>query len=120
MLIVLWILLAILALFFVAAGATKLVRSRTALASSGMAWADDYSAPMVKLIGAVEVVGAFGLVLPLLTGVAPVLTPIAAIGLAVVMIGAAVTHARRKESAVLQIVVAVLCVAAAILAFALI
>ena len=45
MLIVLWILLALLALFFVAAGATKLVRSRAALAASGMAWTDDYSAP---------------------------------------------------------------------------
>ena len=120
MLIVLWILLALLALFFVAAGANKLVRSRAALASSGMPWTDDFSAPVVKLIGAVEVVGGFGLVLPLLTGVASVLTPIAALGLAVVMIGAAVTHVRRKESAVMQIVVAVLCVVAAVLAFALI
>ena len=119
MLIVLWILLALLALFFVAAGATKLVRSRAALASNGMAWTDDFSAPVVKLIAAVEVVGGFGLVLPLLTGVASVLTPIAALGLAVVMIGAAVTHARRKESPVMQIVVAVLCVVAAVLAFAL-
>ena len=120
MLIVLWILLALLALFFVAAGATKLVRSRAALAASGMSWTDDYSAPVVKLIAAIEVVGAFGLVLPMLTGIAPVLTPIAAIGLAIVMVGAAVVHARRKESPVMQIVVAVLCVVVAILAFALI
>ena len=74
----------------------------------------------MKLIAAIEVVGAFGLVLPMLTGIAPVLTPIAAIGLAIVMVGAAVVHARRKESPVMQIVVAVLCVVAAILAFALI
>ena len=120
MLIVLWILVGLLALLFVATGTTKLVRSRAELASGAMSWAEDFSGPAVKLIGAVEVIGAFGLVLPLLTGIAPVLTPIAAIGLAVVMIGAAVTHARRKESAILQIVVAVLCVAAAALAFALI
>ena len=120
MLIALWILLGILALFFVAAGATKLARSRTALASSGMAWTDDFSGPTVKLIALAEVVGGFGLVLPLLTGIAPVLTPIAAIALAVIMIGAAVVHVRRKEPAIMQIVVAVLCIVAAVLAFALI
>ena len=120
MLIALWILLGILALFFVAAGATKLARSRTALASSGMAWTDDFSGPTVKLIALAEVVGGFGLVLPLLTGIAPVLTPIAAIALAVIMIGAAVVHVRRKEAAIMQIVVAVLCIVAAVLAFALI
>ncbi len=120
MIIVLWILLALLALFFVAAGATKLARSRAALASNGMGWVDDFSAPVVKLIALAEVVGGFGLVLPMLTGIAPVLTPIAAIALAVIMVGAAIVHARRKESPVLQIVVAVLCVVAAVLAFALI
>jgi uncharacterized membrane protein YphA (DoxX/SURF4 family) len=120
MIIVLWILLGLLALLFLFSGATKLVRSREALASGQMGWADDFSSPSVKLIGAAEVIGAFGLILPLLTGVAPVLTPIAAIGLAVIMVGAAVTHARRKEPAVMQIVVAILCVVAAVLAFALI
>jgi hypothetical protein len=74
----------------------------------------------VKLIALAEVIGGFGLVLPLLTGIVPVLTPIAAIALAAIMVGAAVVHARRKESPILQIVVAVLCVVAAVLAFALI
>jgi hypothetical protein len=85
-----------------------------------MGWADDFSAPVVKLIALAEVIGAFGLILPMLTGIAPVLTPIAAIALAVIMVGAAIVHSRRKESPVLQIVVAVLCVVAAGLAFALI
>ena len=44
-----------------------------------------------------EILGATGLILPGVTGVAPVLVPIAALGLAVVMIGAAITHIRRGE-----------------------
>jgi hypothetical protein len=41
--------------------------------------------------------GAIGLVLPALTGIAPILTPLAASGLAVVNVGAMVVHLRRRE-----------------------
>jgi len=51
----------------------------------------------VKFIGVVEFLGALGLVLPRLTGIAPGLTPLAATGLAVTMVLAAITHYRRKE-----------------------
>lgn len=42
--------------------------------------------------------GALGLILPVITGVVPVLVPLAAAGLAVTMILAAVFHSRRGES----------------------
>lgn len=118
MLIALWIINGLLALLFLASGVMKVSRPREALASTGMTWAADYSDPSVKLIGAAEVIGALGLVLPILTGIAPVLSPIAALALAVIMIGAAVVHARRKEPFVMQIVIVLLCVASAILGFA--
>lgn len=44
-----------------------------------------------------EVAGAFGLILPWLTGNARVLTPLAATGLAIVMVGAAVSHWGLRE-----------------------
>jgi uncharacterized membrane protein YphA (DoxX/SURF4 family) len=44
-----------------------------------------------------ELLGAAGLILPAVTGIAPILTPLAAAGLAVMMLLAALTHARRKE-----------------------
>jgi uncharacterized membrane protein YphA (DoxX/SURF4 family) len=117
MTIALWILNGLLALAFIMAGSMKVARPRTALVASGMGWADDFADPTVKLIGAAEVVGGIGLILPLLTGIAPILTPIAATALAVVMIGAIVVHVRRKENATPSIVLAVLSIASAVLGF---
>ncbi|MDO7880649.1 DoxX family protein [Salinibacterium soli] len=96
MTIAVWIVSGITALLFVFAGGVKLLRSREDLKAQ-MAWVDDFSPWQVKAIGALEVLGAIGLILPVLTGIAPVLTPIAAVGLAVLQLVAAVVHARRKE-----------------------
>lgn len=117
MIIALWILNGLLALAFIAAGAMKVARPKPALVASGLAWAEDFRDPTVKLIGAAEVVGGIGLILPLLTGIAPILTPIAATALTVVMIGAVVVHVRRNESATPSIVLAVLAAASAVLGF---
>jgi len=117
MIIALWILNGLLALAFIMAGSMKVARPRTALVASGMAWADDFADPTVKLIGAAEVVGGIGLILPLLTGIAPILTPIAATALAIVMIGAIAVHVRRKENATPSIVLAVLSIMSAVLGF---
>ncbi|UFN43446.1 DoxX family protein [Nocardioides okcheonensis] len=95
--VVLWIVAGVLALAFVAAGGMKLAQPKEKLSASGMGWVDDFSAGAVKGIGLLEVLGAVGLVLPGLTGVAPVLVPLAALGLALTMVGAAVVHLRRGE-----------------------
>ena len=114
-----WILQGVLGLAFLAAGGMKLAQPRKRLIDSGMAWAEDFTDGPVKLIGAVEVLGALGLVLPVLVGVAPVLTPIAAAGLTLLMAGAAVTHVRRGEysGAVPSAVLGVLALVVAILRF---
>ena len=57
----------------------------------------DFSAGFVKALGAVEILGAVGLILPALLDVAPVLVPLAAIGLATIMTGAAIETFRRQE-----------------------
>jgi uncharacterized membrane protein YphA (DoxX/SURF4 family) len=108
---VLWILQALLALAFLAAGGTKLSRPKEKLEAT-MAWVTDVSASAVRFIGTVEVLGALGLILPAATGVATVLTPLAAVGLGLVMVGAIVTHARRSEGR--SIVVNVLLLAIAV------
>jgi uncharacterized membrane protein YphA (DoxX/SURF4 family) len=94
--IAIWVLQILLALTFLAAGMTKLSQPRQKLATS-MGWVEDFSDPGVRAIGALEVLGALGLLVPALTGVATVLVPIAAVGLAVLMVGAAATHRRRGE-----------------------
>jgi hypothetical protein len=92
----LWIIQALLALAFVGAGATKLLVPKEKLAPK-MGYVNDFSATSVKLIGAAEVAGGLGILLPNLTGIAPLLTPIAGGALAVLMLGGAYTHVRRKE-----------------------
>lgn len=57
----------------------------------------DSSDAGVKAIGVVEILGAFGVILPWLTGIAPILTPIAALGLVIVQIGALRVHLSRNE-----------------------
>ena len=93
----LWLAAVLLAVAFLAAGLTKLTRDKAALAER-MAWVEDYSAGQVRAIGAVEVLGAIGVVLPALVGPWPWLVPWAATGLALVMVGAAVVNVRHHEA----------------------
>jgi uncharacterized membrane protein YphA (DoxX/SURF4 family) len=95
--ITLWIAAALLTLAFLAFGLMKLTQPRTKLVAAGQGWAEDASDSKVRVIGALEILGAVGLVLPALLHTATVLVPLAATGLALLMLGAAVTHARRRE-----------------------
>jgi uncharacterized membrane protein YphA (DoxX/SURF4 family) len=114
--IVLWIIAAVLAVAFLAAGAMKLAQPKPKLLDSGMGWVEDFSTGAVKAIGALEVLAAVGLILPAALDIAPVLVPLAALGLALLMAGAAITHVRRKENQMVAIN-AVLLVLAAVLAW---
>lgn len=83
--IVLWILQVLLALFFLFAGVMKFVMPVAQMtAESGLpGW-------FFWFIGAVEILGGLGLLLPSLFRIKPALTPLAAAGLVIVMIGATV------------------------------
>jgi hypothetical protein len=70
----------------------------------------------VRIIGALEVLGASGLVLPALAGILPWLTPLVALGMVLTMIGAALTHLRRAEYGGI-VVTAVLLILAAFMTY---
>ncbi|MEH0532498.1 DoxX family protein [Streptomyces stelliscabiei] len=93
----LWIIASVLAAAFLAAGLMKTTQTREKLIASGMNWAEEFSPGAVKGIGAVEALGALGLILPAALDIAPVLVPLAATGLALTMLGAVGFHVRRKE-----------------------
>lgn len=112
--VVLWVIAVLLALVFLIAGLMKLAQPKEKLAASGMAWTEDFSAGAVKGIGVLEVLGALGLILPAISGIAPVLTPLAALGLALVMVGAISVHVRRKENQPIIINVVLLVLAAVV------
>jgi uncharacterized membrane protein YphA (DoxX/SURF4 family) len=116
----LWIVAGVLAAFFLAAGLTKLSQSKAKLGENPqMAWSKDFSAGTIKLIGAAEVLGALGLILPGVLDIAPVLVPLAAVGLALIMLGAIITHGRRKEfqQIVINTIVLILALVVAIFRF---
>ncbi|MEU3921960.1 DoxX family protein [Streptomyces sp. NPDC029004] len=110
----LWIAASVLALLFLTAGLMKISQPREKLAASGMAWAEDFSPRSVRAIGAVEALGALGLILPAALGIAPALAAWAALGLAATMLGAVAVHLRRKEAKALPIALALLVLAAAV------
>lgn len=110
----LWVIAGLLATAFAFAGLTKVAQSKEKVVSSGQAGVEDFSPGTIKLIGALEVLAAIGLVLPALLDVAPILVPLAAMGLVLLMIGAAVTHARRKENSSIGINVVLLLLAAVV------
>ncbi|WP_040164271.1 DoxX family protein [Microbacterium gorillae] len=120
MLIALWILNIVLALAFLAVGGMKLLKSKDALLAGGMGWVRNAHPAVVKLVGALEVLGAIGLIAPLATGIAPILTPLAAVGLALTMVGAIITHVSMKDPAkatLVPAVLGVLAIVSAILGF---
>jgi uncharacterized membrane protein YphA (DoxX/SURF4 family) len=94
----LWIIQGVLAGIFVVTGLTKLTQPREKMAAGPMSWAADVSDAQFRAIGVLELLGAAGLILPGVLGIAGVLTPLAAVGLAVTMAAAFLTHARRGET----------------------
>ncbi len=94
--IALWAVAGLLALAFLAAGLPKIIIERKRLVDR-LTWVADVSDAQVKGVGTVEVLGALGLILPAVTGIAPVLVPLAATGLAIVMVFAAAVHIRRGD-----------------------
>ena len=109
--IVLWILQILLALLFLFAGGTKFYFSAEQMAAMSPPNAVQLPGLFIKFIGACEILGAFGLVLPGLLRIKPQLTWLAAAGLLIIMIGAVVVTVMGLGigQAVAPIVIALLC-----------
>lgn len=111
-----WVLQAVTALAFLGAGGMKLSTPGEDLRQNPqMGWATEFSDGAIKAIGAGEVAGGVGLIVPAAIGVAPMLTPVAGGALAALMGGTAYTHLRRGESPVAPLVLGALALAAAVL-----
>src|ERR1700730_12897594 len=95
MVIALWIVRVVVALVFLVIGGMIVVARTKPGKKDGEA---DASIPVsLRLIGIAEILGALGIILPVVTGIAPVLTIAAAVGLGIVMVGATIVHLTRKE-----------------------
>ena len=94
--IALWIAQGVLAVMYLTAGQSKVFR--TAKAKEQLFWAKHRSDGFVRFVGTAELLGAIGLILPMVTGILPWLTVLAAVGLALIQLLAIVTeHLPKKE-----------------------
>lgn len=94
--IALWIVAGVFGVAYVAGGIIKLTMPYEKYAAK-LHWPEDFTPGNVRFMGAVEVLGGIGLVLPALVDVAPILVPIAASGMALYMAGAITERLRRSE-----------------------
>ncbi|WP_331721104.1 DoxX family protein [Streptomyces sp. NBC_00454] len=95
--IALWIAQGLLAAVFLGSGFLKSTQTKEKMIATGQTGVAPFPLPVIRVVAALEIAAALGLIVPRLTGIAPVLTPLAAIGLAAVMIGAAVAHWSLRE-----------------------
>ena len=105
-----WIAAALLALLYLYSGGIKVVRSKDQLRPM-MGWIDTVPLRLVRTIGVLEVLGALGLVLPPLTGIAPGLALAAAIGLVLIQVGAISLHLSRGEAKMIGLNIVLLALA---------
>jgi hypothetical protein len=105
--IVLWIVQGLLAVMYLMAGLIKTFR--TSKAKEQFPWAKNRSDSFVRFVGTSEMLGALGLILPMLTSILPWLTLLAATGLSLIQVLAITTeHLPKREYQVLPMNVVLL------------
>lgn len=108
--IALWVAQGLLAAMYLMAGQLKTFQP--AKARETMTWAQGRSDGFIRFVGISELLGALGLILPLVTGVLPWLTVLAAVGLTLIQLLAIFTeHLPKKEYQVIPVNIVLLALA---------
>lgn len=103
----LWTLQTVLAAIFTASGVAKISRPKDRLIASGQTGVAPFPLPVIRVTAFCELLGAIGILVPRLVGVAEFLTPAAAGGFAIVMVGAIASHAHLREPRNVALTVAI-------------
>ena len=93
----LWTLQGSLAAIFTASGLAKISQPKARLIASGQTGVTPFPLPVIRITAFCELLGAIGILLPRLVGVAEFLTPVTAAGYTIVMVGAIASHAYLRE-----------------------
>ena len=105
--IALWIAQGLLAALYLMAGSMKTFQ--VSKARESMTWTQGRSDGFVRFIGIAEVLGALGLILPIVTGILAWLTPIAAVGLSLIQLLAIFSeHLPKREFNIIPVNVVLL------------
>ncbi|MBI3151060.1 MAG: DoxX family protein [Chloroflexi bacterium] len=110
--IALWIVQGLLAAMYLMAGQMKAFQPAKVRENPQMTWAKNRSDGFIRFVGTSELLGALGLILPLVTGVLPWLTVLAAVGLTLIQLLAIFTeHLPKKEFNIIPVNVILLALA---------
>lgn len=95
----LWIVAGLLAVILVTSSSKMFVPKEKMAGMMGeqSRWVEDFSPAALRAIGAVELLGGLGLILPAVLDIAPILVPLAASGAVLLFVGAVITRLRRGE-----------------------
>ena len=105
--VLLWTLQVALAAVFAVSGLAKISQPKDRLIASGQTGVAPFPLPVIRVTAFCELLGAIGILLPRLVGIATFLTPLAAGGFAVVMVGAIGSHAYLREARNVGLTVAI-------------
>lgn len=96
--IALWIAQGLLAAIYLMVGSLKAFQPAKVRENPRMSWAHGQPDNYIRFVGTTEILGALGLILPLVTGILPWLTVLAGIGLTLVQLLAIFAeHLPKKE-----------------------
>jgi len=110
--IALWIAQGLLAALYLMAGSMKAFQPAKVRENPQTTWAKDRSDGFIRFVGTSELLGALGLILPLVTGALPWLTVFAAVGLTVIQLLAIFQeHLPKKEYNVIPVNIVLLALA---------
>lgn len=102
--IALWVAQVLLAGMYGMAGGMKTFQPDGVRKNPQMTWAHDKQDGYIRFVGTSELLGALGLILPMLTGILPWLTPLAAAGLSLIQVLAIfMVHLPKKEYQVIPV-----------------
>jgi len=102
--IALWVAQVLLAGMYGMVGGMKTFQPDGVRKNPQMTWAHDKQDGYIRFVGTSELLGALGLILPVLTGILPWLTPLAAAGLSLIQVLAIfMVHLPKKEYQVIPV-----------------
>ncbi|MBM4428033.1 MAG: DoxX family protein [Chloroflexi bacterium] len=109
--IALWVAQVLLAGMYGMVGGMKTFQPDGVRKNPQMTWAHDKQDGYIRFVGTSELLGALGLILPVLTGILPWLTPLAAAGLSLIQVLAIfMVHLPKKEYQVIPVNIVLLAI----------
>jgi hypothetical protein len=105
-----WILKGVIAVIFTFTGVFKIFLPKTKLLAKGMKGLTDLDEDQIRVVGLLEVLGVFGLILPALLNINPIIPVISSLCLSLTMVVAGWINYKLKLPIIPNIVIFLICI----------